>query len=209
MEKKNLKVQAHPWHGISPGEKAPHLLTVYIEMVSLDTVKYEVDKESGHLIVDRPHKYSSLMPALYGFLPQSYCAEKVAQNAAAKTGRANIMADLDPIDIVVLNEQPINHGGVLVSAVPIGGFRMFDGKEIDEKIICVLHKDPVYGDYKEITDIPSALLERLRHYFLTYKEMPEQKEKTVEIVGDYGADEARLVIEKSLEDYKDYIAKLA
>lgn len=201
MDKKDIRVQAHPWHGISPGEKAPEVLTVYIEMVHQDTVKYEIDKDSGHLRVDRPHKYSSLVPALYGFIPRTYSGEKVAQNTAEKTGRTNVVGDADPIDIIVLSEQPITHGGVLVSAIPIGGFRMFDGNESDDKVIAVLQDDPVYAEYKNITDVPHTLLERLRHYFLTYKEMPEQKMRKVEIVEDFDVNEARNVIEKGMLDY--------
>src|SRR5713101_6323696 len=77
----------HPWHGVSPGEDAPDIINCFIEVVSSDTVKYEIDKISGYLRVDRPQKYSNICPALYGFVPQTLCGESVAAFSAAKTGR--------------------------------------------------------------------------------------------------------------------------
>src|SRR3569832_841757 len=169
-----LPYLAHPWHGVSPGDRVPEQVTVYVEMVPADTVKYEVDKVSGHLKLDRPQKYSSQCPAPYGFIPQTYCGERNGRHAAERTGRQNIVGDGDPLDICVLTERTINHGGILVSARPIGGYRMFDGKEADDKILAVLHDDPAYGSFQDIKDCPRSLVERLRHYFLTYKDMPGQ-----------------------------------
>jgi inorganic pyrophosphatase len=70
--------QAHPWHGVNPGEKAPEEVSSYIEIVPTDVVKYELDKGSGHLRVDRPQRFSSMCPTLYGFIPQTFCGEEVA-----------------------------------------------------------------------------------------------------------------------------------
>ena len=193
---------AHPWHGVSPGERAPELVTVYVEMVPTDTVKYEVDKVSGHLKLDRPQKYSSQCPAPYGFIPQSYCGVRSGQHAARRTGRENIVGDGDPLDICVLTERTINHGGILVTARPIGGFRMFDGREADDKILAVLHDDPAYGSFRDIKDCPASLVERLRHYFLSYKDMPGQTARRVEITDVYDVAEARAIIGLTFEDYR-------
>jgi inorganic pyrophosphatase len=168
---------AHPWHGVSPGDGVPELVTVYVEMVPTDTVKYEVDKRSGHLRVDRPQKYSALCPTPYGFVPRTLCAERVGDLAARRAGRAGVIGDGDPIDVCVLTERAINHGGVLVTARPIGGFRMFDGEEADDKIIAVLDGDAAYGGLRDVADCPPSLVERLRHYFLSYKDMPDTDER--------------------------------
>ena len=73
-----LRYKSHPWHGVDIGKESPQVITSYIEMVPTDTVKYEVDKESGYLKIDRPQKYSNVVPALYGFIPQTYSGQKVA-----------------------------------------------------------------------------------------------------------------------------------
>lgn len=197
--------QAHPWHGISPGKQFPDMLTVYIEMVPTDTVKYEIDKSSGHMIVDRPQKFSSLCPALYGFIPRTLCDEKVAEIARNATGRSDIQGDQDPLDILVITERTINQGGILVTARPIGGLRMFDGNEADDKIIAVLKNDPVYGSYKSIKDMPDSLLNRIKHYFLTYKEMPTELDtaREIEITDTYSVKEAREIIKASYDDYQN------
>jgi inorganic pyrophosphatase len=200
---------AHPWHGVSPGEHAPGRLVVYVEMVPTDTVKYEVDKRSGHLRADRPQKYSALCPTPYGFVPRTLCAERVAAVAAERTGRAGVVGDGDPIDVCVLTERTINHGGVLVTARPIGGFRMFDGDEADDKILAVLDGDAAYGGFADIADCPPSLVERLRHYFLSYKDMPGAADRRTEITHLYGAAEARDIIGRALEDYRGHFGELA
>jgi inorganic pyrophosphatase len=195
-----LRYKSHPWHGVDIGPKAPEVLTCYIEMVPTDTVKYEVDKKSGYLKLDRPQKYSNVVPALYGFIPQTYSAQKVADFCNEKTGRTDIKGDNDPIDICVLTEKEIAHGDILVMAKPIGGFRMIDDNEADDKIVAVLHNDTVYSQYNDISELPFMVVERLKHYFLTYKDLPG-KEINVEISHTYGAEEAHEVINRSLEDY--------
>lgn len=194
-------IQAHPWHGISPGNNPPQTVTAYIELVPLDTAKYEIDKDSGHLKLDRPHKYSSLCPTLYGFIPQTYCGPKVASLTVEKCGRL-IGGDHDPLDICVLTETTITRSGILVSARPVGGFRMIDHEEVDDKIIAVLQDDPVFGHSQSLADIPEGLLNRLKHYFLTYKQFPEGT-KQIEISDIYDVNEAYQVISRSLEDYHD------
>ena len=194
--------QLHPWHGVPPEAAAADLLTAYIEIVPMDTVKYEVDKASGHLKVDRPLKYSSLCPAPYGFVPQTFCGDEIGRFAGAAAGKAGIIGDGDPLDICVLTERTINRGGILLTARPIGGLRMFDGNEADDKIIAVLHADPAYGGFRDISDAPPTLIDRLRHYFLTYKDMPGGKDRVVEITHVYGAESAREVIRLSMTDYQ-------
>lgn len=176
-----LRHKSHPWHGIDIGETAPELLKCFIEMVPTDTVKYEIDKSSGYLTIDRPQKFSSILPALYGFIPQTYCGEAVAELSSSILKRPEIIGDGDPLDVCILTEKEITHGDILVLARPIGGFRMIDGDEADDKIIAVLKDDAVYGDYKDISDCPKAVIDRLKHYFLTYKDMPGAERDKCEI----------------------------
>jgi inorganic pyrophosphatase len=202
VDERRIRHLAHPWHGISPGPAAPAVVTVFVEIVPTDTVKYEVDKISGHLKLDRPQQYSSLCPAPYGFVPQTLCAERVAGFAASKTARTGVIGDGDPLDVCVLTERAINQGGVLVSARPIGGFRMFDGAEADDKIVAVLEGDAAFGAMTDLSMCPPALVERLRHYFLSYKDMPGATTRRTEITHEYDAAEARDVVTLSLEDYR-------
>ena len=200
----NLKYKLHPWHGVEPGEKSPEILTAFIEIVPTDTVKYEVDKKSGWLKVDRPQLYSNIVPALYGFIPQTLCDIEVGKFCTEKTGRPNIIGDQDPMDILVLEEKSIRSGGILVQAIPIGGLRMIDGNEADDKIIAVMKGDAVYGHITEISELIPSILNRLKHYFLTYKDMPGTNEKrSVEISAVYGKEEAYEVIRRSVVDYKN------
>lgn len=202
-----LRYKSHPWHGVHIGENAPEELTAFIEVVSTDTVKYEIDKDSGYLRIDRPQKFSNVVPALYGFIPQTYCGDKVGEYCNLKTGRKNIKGDGDPIDICVLTEKTLAHGDLLVNARPIGGFRMIDGNQADDKIIAVLRNDTVYGHFKDVTEVPPIVIKRLEHYFLTYKDMPGVDSNT-EITTTYGAEEAKEVILKSVEDYNNKFANL-
>lgn len=202
-------LKAHPWHGVAIGEQAPAVVSSYIEIVPTDTVKYEVDKATGHLRVDRPQKYSNQCPSLYGFIPQTYCGAKNGQFCSERTGRPGIVGDGDPLDICILSERSISHGDILVRAVPIGGMRMIDSNQADDKIVAVLFEDPAYGEWKTISDCPSALIERLRHYFLTYKDFPSPGTRKAEITHVYDVDEAYQVIEKSREDYRDKFGAVA
>jgi len=202
-----LRYKSHPWHGVHIGDDAPEKLTAFIEVVSTDTVKYEIDKDSGYLRVDRPQKYSNVVPALYGFIPQTYCGDKVGEFSSKKSNRKGIEGDGDPIDICVLTEKDLAHGDLLVTAIPIGGFRMIDGNQADDKIIAVLNNDTVYGHFKDISEVPKIVIQRLEHYFLTYKDMPGIDSNT-EIAATYGAEEARDVIRLSVEDYNNKFANL-
>lgn len=203
-----LRYKSHPWHGVQIGPDAPELVTSFIEVVPSDTVKYEVDKRTGYLKVDRPQKFSNIVPALYGFVPQTYCMEQVAEYCMEKTGREGIVGDGDPLDICVLTERDITHGDILVPAIPIGGFRMIDGGEADDKIIAVLKGDEVYQGWDDISDVPEAIVSRLKHYFLTYKEMPGSDENRCEITHTYGKEEALEVVKRSMKDYRKKFGKL-
>lgn len=191
----------HPWHGIPIGENCPNSVTAYIEMVPADTVKYEIDKETGYRKVDRPQKFSNYLPALYGFVPQTYCDERIREYAELRSGKTVNKGDGDPLDICVLTERNITSGDIILEAIPIGGFRMIDKGEADDKIIAVLKQDEIYGHLTDVKDCPATLIDRLKHYFLTYKNMPGQENKAVEITHTYGAIEAHEVIRRSIKDY--------
>ncbi|KAF3361685.1 Inorganic pyrophosphatase [Chlamydiales bacterium STE3] len=201
--------RSHPWHGIPLGDESPFVVNCYIEIVPTDTIKYELDKETGILKVDRPQKYSSLCPTLYGFLPQTYAGNLVGRYCTQKMGnQQEILGDGDPVDICVLTEKCIPRGDLLLRARPIGGFRLIDGDQADDKIISVLMGDFVYGEMKDIHECPNALIERLRHYFLTYKASPERLNSRVQITHTYNAAEAREIINLSREDYRAKFAGL-
>lgn len=204
-----LRYTSHPWHGIPIGDKTPEVVTSFIEVIPSDTVKYEIDKQSGYLKIDRPQKFSNIVPALYGFIPQTYCKEHVGAFCSEQTGRTGIAGDDDPLDICVLTEREVTHGNIIVKARPIGGLRMIDGGEADDKIIAVLEQDEIYSQWKDISELPPALINRLRHYFLTYKTIPgEAAVKQTEITDIYGREEAHEVIRRSQKDYQEHFGDL-
>lgn len=193
---------AHPWHGIPAGPEAPAIVTVFVELVPTDTVKYELDKQSGLLKLDRPQRYSSLSPEPYGFIPRTLCGPAVAGLAERALGRHGLAGDRDPLDACVLTERALSHSGVLVRARPIGGLRLFDGAEVDDKIIAVLESDPTYEALRDIGDCPGILVDRIQHYFLTYKDMPGAANRRIELAGIYGAAGAHEIILAALADYE-------
>jgi inorganic pyrophosphatase len=196
MDTKFPHYKAHPWHGISPGPECPEIVTCFIEIVPGDTIKYEIDKESGYLKIDRPQLYSNVAPLLYGFIPQTYCGSAIAALAGTERG------DGDPLDVVVMCERPITHGDILLKAIPIGGLRMIDKGEADDKIIAVLQNDAAYGGIRDLKDVPHSMLNRLKHYFLTYKLSPDSGSTPVEIAAEYDRKTAHAVIEASRADYR-------
>jgi inorganic pyrophosphatase len=200
----SLLFQAHPWHGVPAHDREGDEFTAYIEIVPTDTVTYELDKAAGHLRLDRPHRYSSMCPTLYGFIPQTYCAERVADRCMVRTGRPAIHGDGDPIDICVLSEKPFSHGNFLLRARPIGGLRMVDGNEADDKIVAVLVDDITFGGIEDISQVPEGLIDRLRHYFLTYKQLPADQPRRVDIAEIYDRAEAVETIRRSIEDYRNH-----
>jgi inorganic pyrophosphatase len=190
----------HPWHGLETGPSPPETLNAYIEITPFDLMKYEVDKVSGYLRVDRPQRSSAQHPALYGFVPRTYCDERVKRLAPKAT-----RGDGDPLDICVLSERSITRNEILVRAHVIGGLQMIDDGEADDKIISVLENDYVWGAARDIRDVPAVLVERLQHYFLTYKLVPGERPEA-HIARVYGRSHALRVVRAAMADYDDHFA---
>jgi inorganic pyrophosphatase len=185
----------HPWHGISAGPKSPEVVQAYIEITPFDLVKYEIDKVNGFLRVDRPQRTSSQPPSLYGFIPRTLCGPRVGKlTPGASKG------DGDPLDICVLSERPITAREILVKAKVIGGLTMLDNGEADDKIVAVLASDFVWGHVEDLADLPSVLVERLRHYFSTYKLLPDTAPLPIT---PYDKQRAHQVITAALHDYHE------
>lgn len=201
--KPTRQYKAHPWHGIKVGEHAPEVVNTFMEIVPTDTVKYEVDKETGYLTIDRPQKYSNIIPALYGFIPRTYSSTRVAELTNIELGTNDIAGDGDPVDICVLTEKDITHGDIIVKARPIGGFRLLDHNMADDKLIAVLENDAIYGTYRDISDVPQMVIDRLKHYFTTYKDLPGDKSPRCILTSIYGVDMAHEVIRRAVEDYNN------
>ncbi|MEX0771450.1 MAG: inorganic pyrophosphatase [Balneolaceae bacterium] len=187
----------HPWHGLETGENAPHIINAFIEITPFDMIKYEVDKKTGYMRVDRPQRSSSQPPSLYGFIPRTYCGNHVGELSSQTD-----IGDGDPLDLCVLSERPIDRTEVILSARVIGGIHMVDRGEADDKIISVLDNDKYYEGVNKLSDLPDVLIERLRHYFATYKLMPGQ-EADVFVERVYEVDHAHKVIEASMKDYTE------
>jgi len=195
------RYRPHPWHGLDVGPAPPEVLNAFIEITPFDLMKYEVDKVSGYLRVDRPQRGSSQHPTLYGFVPRTYCAERVQKLApTAKKG------DGDPLDICVLSERTIARNEIIVRARVIGGLQMIDGGEADDKIISVLENDNVWGEARDIKDVPPVFIERLQHYFLTYKLVPGQPPRA-HINRVYGRTHAMKVVRASMADYAAHFGR--
>lgn len=185
----------HPWHGLEVGPDPPGLLNAFIEITPFDLIKYEVDKHSGYLRIDRPQRGSSHPPALYGFIPRTYCAEEVQ-----RLSPTSLRGDGDPLDVCVLSERPIMKSEIIVRARVVGGIQMVDHGDADDKIIAVLDNDYVYGSARDVSDLPPVLVERLQHYFATYKLVPERP-SSVSIERMYGKSHALDVVNAAIRDY--------
>lgn len=190
------RFRPHPWHGLPIGPEPPSLLNAYIEITPFDLMKYEVDKETGYLRIDRPQRGSSQPPALYGFIPRTYCADEVRQLSPTSE-----RGDGDPLDICVLSERPITRNEIIVRARVVGGLQMVDHGDADDKIIAVLDNDYVYGSARDISDVPRVLVERLQHYFSTYKLVPERP-SSVRIERVYDRAHALDVVRAAARDYQ-------
>jgi inorganic pyrophosphatase len=201
MRKQVSSFIRHPWHGVSAGDQAPDIVTAYIEIVPGDTIKYEIDKSSGLLKIDRPQAFTNTFPGMYGFVPSTYCGAGAGAYAGCVTNREGIQGDGDPLDICIITEKQIPRNGILLQAVPIGGFRLLDKNEADDKIIAVLKGDEVYSAYTDLSQLPEGVVNRLKHYFLTYKDMPGETIRKNEIAGVYGREEAQKVIRICMADY--------
>jgi len=144
---------------------------------------------------------------LYGLIPQTYSDKRSAEYCMKKTGRDDIIGDHDPIDICILTERPITSSNIIVPGIVIGGFRMIDNNEADDKIIAFLKGDMVYSEWEDIADVPEKLIERLRHYFLTYKDIPGTERHLAEITQTYNKEEAYEVIRRGRRDYEEKFLK--
>ena len=187
----------HPWHGLDPGPDPPRVVHAFIELTPFDLIKFEVDKVTGYLRADRPHRSSSQPPTLYGFVPQTCCGRRVS-DLSPKAAKG----DGDPLDICVLTERPISRAEIIVNARIVGGLQAVDRDEADDKIIAVLANDNIWADAKDVSELPEAIIERMQHYFSTYKMTPGQH-SVISIERIYGAEHALKVVSASLEDYDE------
>lgn len=187
----------HPWHGLEVGPNPPHTVHAYIELGPFDLVKYEIDKETGYLRVARPQRTSSHPPTLYGFIPRTFASDRVGALMAGSS-----RGDKDPLDICVVSERPISRAEVILNAHVVGGIPMLDNGEADDKIVAVLENDPIWSSINDISNLPAALIERLQHYFLTYK-LDSTHTGDVSVGEVYGREHAERVIQAAMEDYNE------
>jgi inorganic pyrophosphatase len=187
----------HPWHGLSVGPDAPRIVHAYIEISPFDLIKYEIDKTTGYMRVDRPQLTSSQPPTLYGFIPRTFCGTRV-QALSPKSTRG----DQDPLDICVISERPLNRAEVILAARVVGALQAIDGGEADDKVVAILENDPFWKDVSDISELPKALVNRLRHYFSTYKMVPGQPSQMV-IEAIVGHEKAFELIRAAMADYEE------
>lgn len=185
----------HPWHGLEVGPEPPRMVHAYIEITPFDVVKYELDKSTGFMTVDRPQMTSSLPPALYGFIPRTFCGGAVGSLMEGAT-----FGDEDPLDVCVFSERPILRGDILLRVKVLGGLPMLDGGQADDKILAVLANDTLWSGLEDVSQLPDPLIDRLRHFFSTYKQKPGEPAET-EVGAPYGRAHAEKVIQAAMRDY--------
>ena len=144
-----------------------------------------------------------------GFLPRTYCSSHLAELTNQALARYDVEGDGDPLDICVLTEKDVTHGDIIVRARPIGGLRLLDHDQADDKIIAVLKNDAVYGHLTDIDELPKDIIRRLIHYFTTYKDIPGENSQRMKFISIYGAEVAKDVILRSMQDYQELIAAQA
>lgn len=175
----------HPWHGIPPGDQAPTIVNAVIEIPKGERAKYEVDKHSGLLKMDRVIHSSFHYPINYGFIPQS------------------LGDDRDPLDILVLSGVSI-HPLCLVEARVIGVMRMVDSGDGDDKVISVAHTDPSVNYIRDMSELPAHFLEELRHFFEEYKKL---ERKTVLVEEFQDSDTAKRIVNEAVTLYRETYQK--
>lgn len=176
---------ANIWHDLNPHRIHCDDFIAVIEIEKGSKNKYELDKESGHIILDRILYTSTQYPANYGFIPRTFAD------------------DGDPLDVLVLCSTslcPLS----LVRCYPIGVIKMLDNNKLDEKIIAVPFNDPTYSSYKSISDLPSHICNEIRHFFTVYKNL-EGKETVVN--EEEGPEVAKLIISKAIDSYIETFCK--
>lgn len=176
----------HPWHEVEIGENAPETVNALIEIPRLSKTKFELDKKSGLLKVDRVLYSSVHYPANYGFIPQTYCGDK------------------DPLDILVLGQADVYPLSIM-RARPIGYMRMIDQNEADDKIIAVHADDPQMAEVHSIAELRQHTLTEIRNFFEVYKEL---EGKTVEVDKFFERKEAMRIIQEAIQLYKDLKSEL-
>lgn len=174
---------SHPWHDVPVGRDAPEVFQAIIEIPQGSKVKYELDKETGMLRVDRMLYSSVVYPANYGFISQTYAD------------------DGDPLDVLVLAQEAVDPLSIL-RARPIGLMSMVDDEEEDAKLICIHMDDPAFNDYWHIKELPDHRLRELRRFFQDYKKL---EDKSVRVQDFFGPERARRVLEQSIAQYDDTI----
>lgn len=170
----------NPWHDIEMGAKAPEVVTALIEIPKGSKTKFELDKDSGLLKVDRVLHSAVHYPAHYGFIPQSFCDDK------------------DPLDVLILGQAEV-YPLSLIEVRPIGYMGMIDGGEGDDKVIAVHKDDPYMKEINDISDLPQHLVKEIKHFFETYKDLEGKK---VEIKGFFGKAEAHKIVLEAKELYQ-------
>jgi len=174
---------AHPWHDVPVGPDAPEVFQAIIEIPQGCKVKYELDKKTGMLRVDRMLYSSVVYPANYGFIPQTYAD------------------DADPLDVLVLAQEAVDPLSIL-RARPIGMMSMVDDEQEDAKIICIHIDDPAFNNYWHIKDLPEHRLRELKRFFQDYKAL---EDKSVRVQDFFGPERARRIINDSVEMYDEQI----
>jgi inorganic pyrophosphatase len=170
----------HPWHGVQPGENSPRIVNAIIEIPQGSRCKYEIDKPSGLLRLDRIIYSSFHYPVNYGFIPQTYGGDK------------------DPLDILVITTLPVQPL-TLMDAKVIGVMQMVDGGDADDKIIAVAANDPGVNHYNNIEELPKHFFDELRHFFEEYKRL---ENKVVEVDEFKDKATALLIIQEAINFYK-------
>jgi len=170
---------------ISPGKEVPEVVNAIIEIPMGSRVKYEIDKETGLVKVDRVLYSPFHYPANYGFIPHTW------------------WEDGDPLDVIVFGYEPL-YPGVLIEVRPIGLMKMEDSGELDDKVLAVPAKDPRFDDVKDIKDLPQHLLKELEHFFSRYKELQGKETK---VLGFEGAEAAKKAVLAGIDKYKKHFNK--